>query len=371
MKKLLCLLLAALMLAAAGCGKNTAETSEVSDTSAGVAVHVDYSKLTPYDPPEETYTLHEGYTKGEGLQARDDYGALIEYCGKESIETGLNREVLYLYGLVSSKGELVTDPIYQTIGYAGGFLVLDRPNPAFANQFDAPRCFVTLAAPDGSWVRELDDCRECYTGKEYMIALSMDNSVDVWKTTGERKAHFDGALFEEFLNGKSWDRSDSSAVVYCKDDKVAYAVTDYCKDDEGGFATIETLYLDLENGVVLDTPPEGYPKNYKDDASEPDLMLQRPKLGKRCEWQGCFTDPVTKKNYFYGKVEDHAYFTLFDGDGNVMVEPYREFPSDQPSPSVEKVANGWYATIEEGRFCYRTFGEGTLKFCYTMKTNSD
>ena len=358
------------MLAATGCGKNTAETSEVSATSAGVAVHVDYSKLTPYEPPEETYTLHKGYTKGEGLQARDDYGALLEYCGKEVVETGLNREVLYLYGLVSSKGELVTDPIYQSIGYEDGFLVLKRPNPAFANRFDTPLCFVTIAAPDGSWVRELDNCRECYTGKEYMIALSMDNSVDLWETTGERKAHFDGALFEEFLNGKSWDRSDSSAVVYCKDDKVAYAVTDYCKDDEGG-AIIETLYLDLENGVVLDTPPEGYPKNYKDEASVPDLMLQRPKLGKRCEWQGCFTDPVTKKNYFYGKVEDHTYYTLFDGDGNVMVEPYREFPWDRPSPSVERVANGWYATMENGRFCYRTLSDGTLKFCYTMKTNSD
>ena len=364
MKKLLCLLLAALMLAAAGCTKTAQETSEVSETSSGVAVHVDYSKLTPYDPPEVTYTLHEGYTPGEGLQARDDYGALIEYCGKESVETGMNISVLYLYGLVSSKGELVTDPIYQTIGYEDGFLVLKRPNPAFADPYDQPLCFVTLAAPDGSWVRELDNCRDCYTGKEYMIAISMDNSVDLWETTGERKAHFDGALFEEFLNGKFWERSDSTAVVYCKDDKVAYAC---CKDDEGG----KTLYLDLENGVVLDTPPEGYPKNYKDDASEPDLMLQRPELGKRCEWQGCFTDPVTKKNYFYGKVENHTYYTLFDGDGNVMAEPYREFPWDRPSPSVEKVCNGWYVTIEEGRFCYRTLGEGTLKFCYTMKTNSD
>ena len=352
MKKLLCLGLAAVLLAATGCGATT-------EKPAAPAVHADYSKLTPYEPPEETYTLHKGYVAGEGLQARDDYGTLLEYCGKELAETGHSCDVLYLYGLVSKTGELITDPIYQNIRYQDGFLVLERPNPAFTNRFDTPRCFVTLAAPDGSWVRELDKCCDFQSDHGLMLAFSTDNSVDVWTAAGERKAHFDGALFEEFLHGERWDAA-FEMWVYCKDDKVGYA---------NGMHG-ETMYLDFETGAVSDTPPAGYPKTYEGEKYVTPPDPPHPKV-EGCKWQGCFTDPVTEKNYFYGTVGDHTYYTLFDADGAVLAEPYHVVPADKPSPMTYAIYDGTYFTVESGRFCLYALADNALVFCYTMQNNGD
>ena len=355
MKKLLCLLLAALMLAAVGCTKPEPETSEVSETSSGVAVHVDYSKLTPYEPLEETYTLHEGYTAGETLCARDDYGALLPYCGKEENAVHTDVDVLHLYGLVTDKGELVTDPIYQSFDYRGGLLVLERPNPACKTDESVAQIFVTLAFPDGSWVQDLTDCRDCcFDEKGYMITASMDNSIDMWDSETGHKAHFDGALFEGYLQSESWYHTDKQ-WVYCKDEKIAYATC------SGGM-----LYLDLENSEVLDTPPAGYPADYVyEEVGEPNIMDQCPKV-EGCEMVDYSTDPFTGKIYFCGIVGDHPYCTLFDADGNMVVEHRRFF-----NPVYLDVCAGLYSEVEDGRFCYRTLSDGTLKFCYTIQTNSD
>ncbi len=352
MKKLIYLLLAALMLAAAGCGKNTAETSEVSATSAGVAVHVDYSKLTPYDPPEETYTLHEGYVKGEGLKARDDYGTLLPYFGKH-LNSG-HREALSepmdelsFYGLVTDKGELVTDPIYQQIEFSedNDFLVLYRGNPDYTRDGSCDTFFVTVAAADGSWVHDAGLCSyaDCHDG--LLLTAPYRGPLTVWNTKGEPYLQFD---YSCGIDGPRW--AFDCCVVSWKDNKV-------------GYISGSAPYLDFETGELLDTPPAGYPAEFDEKQEE---EPQAPNVAG-CDDLISITDRVTGKTYFYGEVGDDSYETLFDGEGNALLKCYGDF-SYYP---ISGITAGLYAFVANDHFFYRSLVDDSIVFCHAIQANID
>lgn len=403
MKKLLCLLLAALMLAAVGCTKPEPETSEVSETSSGVAVHVDYSKLTPYEPLEETYTLHEGYVKGELLQARDDYGVLLPYCGTEDdygspkYSEGMKEWVgggkFYLYGLVTDKGEIVTDPIYHSIAHKGDCLELQRPRTDCLTEGNEHDTFYTVAALDGSWVFDLEDSVPYeYDDYGHVIARAVDyRFYDVWNTKGEHMSRFAASLFDGYSMLGGFDDTFGCVVDWDKD---------------------RVLYANFETGEVLDTAPAGYPATYTEyekRGQEKDKTVY-PKIGG-CKKLGALSDEVSGETYFYGKAGDHTYYTLFDADGNVIAEhfedehdngtisnscvtdivtgkryifssnyDYRYYTLRDVDGNVlterwyhthGMIRAGLYPTVEDGRFCYRTLDDGTLVFCRAIQTNGD
>ena len=114
MKKRLTLLMVFLLLALAGCGMQTKPELEQETVSP---VYTDWSKLTPYEPFQQIYTYHAGYRTDGILEARDDYGALLPYIGKYSTMEQYVIDALPFYGLVTDKGELVSDPIYARIAF--------------------------------------------------------------------------------------------------------------------------------------------------------------------------------------------------------------------------------------------------------------
>ena len=355
MKKLLCLLLAALMLAAVGCTKPAQETSDTSETSSGVAVHVDYSKLTPYEVPEETYTLHEGYTPGEGLQARDDYGTLLPYFGKyldsDHRETTKKQkeqsDKLCFCGLVTDKGELVTDPIYQEIEFSedNDCMLLYRGNPDYTRDGSCDIFFVTVAAADGSWVHDAGLCSyaDCHDG--LLLTAPYRGPLTVWNTKGEPYLQFD---YSCGIDGPRW--AFDGCMVSWKDNKV-------------GYISGSAPYLDFETGELLDTPPAGYPAEFDEKQEE---EPQAPNVAG-CDDLISITDRVTGKTYFYGEVGDDSHETLFDGEGNALLKCYGDF-SNYP---ISGITAGLYASVANDHFFYRSLVDDSIVFCYNIQTNSD
>lgn len=349
MKRLMAGLLALLLLS--GCGAPSGEET-------GPTVYTDWSKLTDYEPPRPVYTLHPGYNGAGTLEARDDYGLLLPYIGKYSTMERYVIDALPFFGLVTSKGELVSEAVYARVSFYGDFLVLYRS--------DGERYSCTLAAADGRWVHELADSSYVADGSGLLLTAAADGSLDLWNTAGEAVTHFDGASFTSRLGeGFSWNE-ESGPYIDWTDDKVGYVVAYYVNGeyrDEG-----VRLYLDFTSGAVTDTPPEGY-------SAELDFSAVRDDTPEPPEIEGChyldpITDPVTGETYFYGYYrgdnEDGSY-ALFDSQGRMLVKncDLTRFES-----SV-MVRAGLCSTVEDGSFCYRSLADNALVFRYPMRTNSD
>ena len=127
MKKLIAAWLLPLLLLA-GCAPQ-AETSVVQPDDTGSPVYTDWSKLTPYEPQSPVYTYHAGYCGADRFQPRDDYGALLPYIGRYASMEQYVINTLPFYGLVTSSGELVSDPVYARINFFDDFLILYRGDP--------------------------------------------------------------------------------------------------------------------------------------------------------------------------------------------------------------------------------------------------
>ena len=239
MKKLIALLLTLLVLA--GCG-TPAEPETLSP------VYTDWSKLTPYEPPRPVYTLHGGYSASGPFEARDDYGPLLPYIGRYSTMERYVIDYLPFFGLVTSKGELVSGPVYTRVNFYDGFLVLCRETAR-----ETSSC--TLAAADGRWAYELKDSRYVASGSGLLMTVTSGGDLDLWNTEGEVVAHFDSGLFtSRFGKVLNWG-GEGGPYVDWTDDKVGYGVSYLVNgeyQDEG-----VRFYLDFSSGAVTDLPPEG------------------------------------------------------------------------------------------------------------------
>lgn len=361
MKRLMAGLLALMLLS--GCGAPTGE-------EMGSAVYTDWSKLTPYEPPQPIYTLHAGYSGAGALVARDDYGPLLPYIGKYSTMERYVIDALPFFGLVTSKGELVSEAVYTQVLFYDDFLVLYCGDPVTAWDEDAYKekaYSCTLAAADGRWVHELTDGYCVAGGNGLLLTATADGSLDLWNTAGETMMHFDGALFTSRLGeGFSWDEEGGPFIDWT-DDKVGYVVSYYVNgeyQDQG-----VRLYLDFSSGAVTDTPPEGYSAEL-DLSAAIDATPEPPKI-EGCHYLDPITDQVTGETYFHGyysddKPEDGSY-ALFDGQGRMLV---KNCDLTRFETSV-MVRAGLCSTVEDGYFCYRSLADNALVFRYLMRTNSD
>lgn len=365
MKKLIAVLLMVLVLVS--CGTQTETQVEPDAVSP---VYTDWSKLTPYEPVQPIYTYHAGYGADGTLEARDDYGPLLPYIGKYSTMERYVIDVLPLYGLVTSEGELVSDPVYARIVFYEDFLVLYRGDPegvSGGDTYSGGSFSRTLAAPDGRWAHELTDSYYVGSGCGLLLTAAGDGALDLWNADGEVVTHFDGALFTSRLGESFIWGAEGGPFIDWTDDKVGY-VTSYNVNGEYQEQGLR-LYLDFTSGTVTDTPPEGYESEIDyaaivDDTPEPPAI-------EGCNYLDPITDKITGETYFYGYYRsgenEDGHYALFDSEGKLLLENV-ELARFEASVIVH---SGLCSTVEDGCFCFRSLADNAPVFRYAMRTNSD
>ena len=106
---------AALCLLLAGCAAGTPAPSATPAPAESLSpVYTDTSRLTPYAPPEREYERwYDGPT--DELRPRDDYGPLIPFQGGVLMEAESQYTAENLYGLATTSGKVVVDPVYTDV----------------------------------------------------------------------------------------------------------------------------------------------------------------------------------------------------------------------------------------------------------------
>lgn len=157
---------------------NTAPPTPVP--TAAVSVHTDWSKLgeKPGPLPEIKSRRYEKYT--DTLIPKDDYGMLIPYAGSRLLDDWPAANGC-LWGLMTTEGVVVTDPVFSSAYRASYYsdydsgnygniplplLVLTKGDPTLGVEaWDAAR--IAIAASDGSWVTDF----------EYLGVRAYDNGL--------------------------------------------------------------------------------------------------------------------------------------------------------------------------------------------------
>ena len=389
-----------------GCGGAPGEVSPV---------YTDWSQLEPYQPPEAVYTEFTPYS-GESLQPREDYGPLLPYVGSYP-DSDSYMGPLPLLGLVTAGGAIVTDPVYAQIQMAGDFwgsvpdygpfLLLYRGELSGHETtewgtYPVGNFSLTVAAPDGSWVRELGT-RYGYPlalpgdrlavdrldgsvlilaadGRETRIQdpdtgygspsslrdgrlslLGDDGSVLVLDAANTVSRVFPASALEPYLGqGFQWGEEGVPSLSW--DRSIGQVWSDSENDPDGDGVA---CWLNADTGAVTAERPADYVPTEHTDAEAPAIP----------GYDGYITtlaDPITGAAYYYARRGDDSGRDLLDGSGNVVLAdcemPYLTLGTgDGFSPWVwgDRIAYG-----EDGFFCYCDL-EGNLMFRYPVETNSD
>ena len=378
MRRLLSWLMALCLLA--GCGARApedkpepGEAKETAEDALRSPVYTDWSHLTPYAPTEPVYTRFEPYSGSELLQARADYGPLLPYVGAYP-NTGSYMGPLPLLGLVTTRGELVTDPVYADVQLLTGergqglYLLLFRGRLLGVSENEWGRTpygdfTCTVAAPDGSWVREFPGGDSLFLMSDTELALACtDGSVTVLLPNGETEASFPREALEPYLGEDyqwTWEGGPSLDV---RDGRLC--VWQYNDEDPDGDHI--ACYLDPDTGAVSETPPEAS----RPAAPLPDWPREEPPAGyDRAE---VLTDPFTGKTYRCAGRYGEPGWDLLDAEGSLLLEDLRQpylilglTAMDSFWVWGDRVSCG-----EDGFFCYYD-PEGELVFRYPVETNSD
>ena len=370
MKKLIITLLLPILIC--GCTPWQGATTEPEKVSP---VYTDWSKLTDYEAAKSEYSLHAGYNASGTLTARSDYGQLLSYAGTYSALEKYITDRVPLFGLVTSKGELVTDPIYSQISFQKGFLILSRGIPKEASDEDAAmdiyssgKMLVTIAAADGSWVHEIEDSSLLAIEEEVMMTATNDNSIEVWNKKGEKIARFDFSLFEKSLGKDFQFAGDLGNGIEWLDEKVGYLRSNYYN---GKFHEKPIIfYLDFESGEVMRKPPKGYPAEIDYDS-----LVQEEEDGSTFingnRVVGEIIDEITGEKYYRAFLTDtddgDSYYALYDSDGNEIIDKYNY----EDYFTLPTVRAGLCSVVENGTFFLRRISDGKTIFRYVVNTNSD
>ncbi len=362
MKRLLAALL--LVCALAGCAARP-EPPAPTEAPAGAPgnavteprspVYTDWSKLTPYEPTREIFSYHPGYCADGAFEPRGDYGALLPYIGKYAAMEQYVIDALPFFGLVTDKGELVTEAVYADVWFYDEFLLLSRGGPGNKG--------CTLAASDGRWARELADGYHVSDGCGLLMTAESDGSLDLWNADGEAVRHFDRALFAPYLGEAFVWGDEGGPFINWTDDKVGY-ITAYIVDDE--YRDVY-LYLDLAGGDLWTEPPAGYPA--EPDYAGFDDYVAPPEI-ENCSYAEARADEVTGETYFYGYCTGEngvGHYALFDGAGKLLIDNVDMWRFEA---SIILRA-GLCGAVEDGCFCLRSLKDGSPVFRRVMRTNTD
>lgn len=369
MKKLLCMLTALCLLA--GCGAR--ETESAPEPEPVSPVYTDWSKLTPYEPSESLYTYFDPYSGTGPLQPRDDYGPLLPYIGAEVSVDNYIMDSLPLYGLATGSGQLVTAPCYADISIIDEFLLLYEGSPdgvVGSDSWAGGTYKRTLAALDGSWVRELDGYWPGSAGHGLLVTCGSDGSLTFWNTAGEAAAQFPSTLFAPWFKDTFCWGEEGGPWLDWQDDRVVY-ITSYNHSPGGGEPL--RLYLDLKSGTVAQTPPEGYPAEI-----DYEQLYEKPPGFPGYRNIQRITDPVTKESCYeaYTDTEGPSEHHLLSEDGEVLLSDFEDLWVSFP-----QIINGCAARVEHpagslysmagGTFGWYRLDSGECVFRFPIRSNAE
>lgn len=377
MKKRLFPTLAAVCLLA-GCASPAPE-AETSAPEPLSPVYSDWSKLTPYEPPEEQYAYAAAYREDGTLQPGSDYGPLLPYIGSY-LNTRSYMGPLCTLGLATADGRLVTPPVYAEIGMVrdnwrqhtyGPFLLLYRGEVTARHENEWGSWVegdfnLTVAAPDGRWVRELPPC---YGGPQLLdgqrLALAMtDGSVIILDAGGNTVRTFPASALEPYLGeGFTWQWDGGPSLDWLNG---MGQVWKYDENDPDGDGI--ACWLDPDTGAVTAEPPPDYvAPEYE---FQPEAGLTFPGYSYCSE---PFADPVTGKLYCQSiRTDGSGIRDLLDEQGRIIRE---NCTLDYPVLGIGSWCSPWVwagrtACAEDGIFCYYD-PDGNCVFRRAIQTDLD
>lgn len=370
MKRLMILLLSVCLLA--GCSAPAApETPSTQEETVQhlSPVYTDWSKLTPYKGYQPLYSYYEPRSADGLLQPQSDYGPLLIYVGTIAALDNYILEQLPLYGLVTSDGQIVTEPIYADISFQGPFLLLSQGEvwgsheEAWGTALDGAFRY-TAAASDGSWVRDLENCYNMFLFGEDQLAMQCtDGSALVLNADGSLAAEFPRSAFEPYLGTDfRWNWEGGPTLTA---DNGILTVWQYREEVTDG--NYYRCYPDLKTGTVSATPPVDWkPFDYSNYVPD---ETQTPEVSGY-NYLDRIVDTMTGKTYYYGSCRegDLLHRNLLDETGQVVLSDcdLTELFLFQPY-----IRAGLVSTVEDGCFCYVELGTNETVFRYPLRTNSD
>lgn len=378
MKRMIAGTLAALAIAAAGIllsgcfsVSKAAEFFPALQSSArsdGGGVRADWSVLTPYVAEKMSYSYFDPYGGRDGLSPNPNYGPLLPYIGAEMSLSGYVMDVIPLYGLVTTDGRIVTDPIYtEVLTNYGPFLLLYR-----ASKTDV-HTRVTIAAPDGSWTRDAGDWREFIPldnpDRPQLAVSQADGSVLILDADGSVATEFSRQTLEPFLGeGYMWGDPIIGYIEGCALNYENGSLTAAFYDEAspwGNYWRYE-CFLDPVTGAVSDRPPARW-------TPETDWDFVNPP-----EFAGyCYPEEardLTNGTMYYAAYPDDAEangdwtLDLLSEDGELVAENCLTSSALQWRPFV---ADGMLGVVKDGSFSYTDIRTGATAFRYPLRTNSD
>lgn len=363
----------------AGCAPAAPEVDVPPETSS--PVYTDWSRLTPYVPEErqaEQYTYADTYSDDGTLLPSDGYGSLLPYIGSY-LETQSYMGPLCTLGLVTADGRLVTPPVYAEIMIPGSwpdpsqpvpFLILsrgqvyDRVQEEWGVRLDGGFTN-TVAAPDGSWVREFSDVWQFFLlDPTHLVLVSQDGSLTVLDDTGGTSAFFPASALEPYLGeGFQWWNQDGGPSPWRNGGLIC--ISQY--DETAPEGDVVRCWLDPDTGAVTAEPPEGF-------TQREETYLELPSASfPGYSWMDPLQDPVTREVYYYGcRTDSSTSACLLDQQGSLVRE-------DCVLPYPVLGTGGWcdpwvwadrIACAEDGMFCYYDL-DGNCVFRRAILTTQD
>ena len=331
-------------------------------------IRADWSVLTPYVAEKTSYSYFSPYSGKNGLTPNDNYGPLLPYIGAEMTLSGYVLDAVPLYGLVTTDGRIVTDPIYsEVLTNYGPFLLLYRASETEIHTR------ATIAAPDGRWVHDAGDWREFVPlddAENPRLAVShADGSVTIYDADGNVTAEFSHETLAPFL-GEDYIWGDP-IIGYVEGCALSYehgCLTAAFYDEAspwGNYWRYE-CFLDPDSGAVTDRPPARWtPDTDWNYANPPEFVGY------------CYPEEVedlTNGTLYYAAYPDCAEMNgdwtldLLNEDGEPLVENCLTSSALQWRTFV---GDGMLGVVKDGSFSYTDIETGKTVFRYPLRTNSD
>ena len=228
---------------------------------------------------------------------------------------------------------------------------------------------LTVAATDGSWVRQAEGryLAASFQQEGGLLALGRaEGGLEFWNGAGETVALFPAQAFEPYLGTSvHWSREGGPWVAWYHKGLVYVESYNYLGTD--GENSLQ-LYLDLATGEILGTPPEGYP-------AEPDYgeWVEEPQFpGYQNVWSN--TDRVTGQVYYEGRRDDGSGSDLLDENGNVVWPDYDSSDSDAITDGMLPVWTGRWdhgGSARTSVYAWYDLATGECVFRYPLTSNTD